>query len=176
MPQMSQVMRERAVGMLNAGMSIRAVSIQFNVHYRTISRLRRRFRDFGSTANRPHARRPRVTTRAQDGHIRLLHLRNRLRPATRTADETVGLHNRRISPQTVRNRLREANLHARRPHQGLDLTAVRRQNRLAWANAHVRWPLARWRRVNHGCYVTSDTRSECYVGRLYFCSVYLRMM
>jgi hypothetical protein len=147
MPQMSQVMRERAIGMLDAGMSTRAVSVQLNVHQRTIGRLRRRFRVFGSTANRPHARRPRVTTPAQDRHIRLVHLRDRLRPATRTADETVGLHNRRISAQTVRNSLRAANLHTRRPHQGLDLTAVRRQNRLAWANAHIRWPLARWRRV-----------------------------
>lgn len=147
MPQMSQVMRERAIGMLDAGMSTRAVSVQLNVHYRTIGRLQQRYRQYGTTANRPHARRPRVTTPAQDRHIRLLHLRDRLRPATRTADETVGLHNRRITPQTVRNRLREADLRARRPHRGLDLTAVRRQNRLAWANAHVRWPLARWRRV-----------------------------
>ena len=69
----------------------------------------------------------------QDLHIRLLHLRDDLRPATRTADETVGLHNRRIPAQTVSNCLREAYLRARSPHQGLDLTAVRRRNRLQWA-------------------------------------------
>ncbi len=38
-------------------------------------------------------------------------------------------------------------LHARRPHRGLDLTAVRRHNRLEWANAHIRWRLALWRGV-----------------------------
>ncbi len=53
---------------------------------------------------------------------------------------------RRISAQTVRNRLREAHLHDH-PHQGLDLTAVRRRNRLEWANAHIRWRLALWRGV-----------------------------
>uniref|UniRef100_A0A674B1B8 procollagen-lysine 5-dioxygenase n=1 Tax=Salmo trutta TaxID=8032 RepID=A0A674B1B8_SALTR len=53
--------------------------------------------------------------------------------ATRTADETVGLYNQRISAQTIRNRLREAHLCARRPRQGLDLTAVWRRNRLQWA-------------------------------------------
>ena len=39
----------------------------------------------------------------------------------------MGLHNRRISAQTVRNRLREAYLRARRPYQGLDLTEVWRR-------------------------------------------------
>ncbi|MEQ2241669.1 hypothetical protein ILYODFUR_027699 [Ilyodon furcidens] len=136
MPQMSQVMWERAIGMLDAGMSTRAVAARLNVHYRTIGRLRVRFQQTGTTANQPHPRRPRGTTPAQDHHIRLVHLHDQLRPATHTANETIGLHNRRIRPQTVRNRLREANLHARRPHRGLDLTAVRRRNRLTWSNAH----------------------------------------
>ncbi len=67
--------------------------------------------------------------------------------ATRTAAATIGLHNQRISAQTVRNHLREAHLHAHRPHQDLDLTAVRLRNRLEWSNAHIRWGFALWRAV-----------------------------
>ncbi len=137
MPQMSQVLRERAIDMLTAGMSIRAVDRELNVNFSTISRLQRRFGEFASTSNQPHKRRPHVTTPAQDLHIQHLYLQDHLRPATRTAAATIGLLNQIISAQTVRNRLREAHRHARHPHRGLDLTAVRHRNWLEWANAHT---------------------------------------
>ena len=58
MLQMFQVLRERAIGMLRAGMSTNDVAREVNVNLSTISPLQCHFREFGSTSNRPHNRRP----------------------------------------------------------------------------------------------------------------------
>jgi hypothetical protein len=53
MTQMCQVMRERAIGMLNAGIPIRAVSVCLNIHHttKTISTISQGLviRDFAQT-------------------------------------------------------------------------------------------------------------------------------
>ena len=54
MPQMSQVLRERALDIA------RAVVREFNVNFSTIRRLQCGFRKFGSTSNWPQNRRPHV--------------------------------------------------------------------------------------------------------------------
>jgi transposase len=69
MAQMCQVMQEHAIGVLNAGMSIRAVSVWLNVHYSTKARLRERFQQTGRVASRPQRRRPRATTHALDRYV-----------------------------------------------------------------------------------------------------------
>ena len=122
--------------MLIAGMSTRAVAHGMNVHCSIISCLQRRFRQFGSTHNQTHNLRPHSDHTVL--HIQHVALQDRLRPAIWTAAATIGLHNQRISAQTVRNRLREAHLHAHHLHRSLDLTEVRPGNQLEWANAHIR--------------------------------------
>ena len=68
-----------------------------------------------------------------DRVIRLTHLRNRHVTDTETALTTVGNHYRHIQPKTMRNRLREFGLRARRPYIGFPLTRARR---MAWLAAH----------------------------------------
>jgi hypothetical protein len=53
----------------------------------------------------------------------------------------------RLCGQSVRNRLRSANLRARRPLTAVPLTQRHRQSRLAWANAHHHWIQRQWNEV-----------------------------
>lgn len=133
--------------MLTAGMSIRAVSRELNIHSSTIICFQKHFRLLGCTSNWSHHGRPSITTPAQDVHIQHIHLQDHLRPDTRKAAETIGLHNQRISVETVRNCLREAHLYAHHPHLGLDRTAVCHRNKLEWASAHIPWRTPQWRGV-----------------------------
>ena len=72
-------------------------------------------------------------------YIRNTHLRNRFETATATAANTDGTQNNRISIQTVRKRLREGDLSARRPYVGCVLARRQRLNRINWAHTHQRW-------------------------------------
>jgi transposase len=114
MPRLRQNDRERAMGMVQAGMTHQAVADHFNVSRITISRLMICLRQTGGTNDRPRNSLPRVTSQLQDRHLRLIHLRNRMITAEDSARITPGLANVRISGQTVRRRLRESGLRARR--------------------------------------------------------------
>lgn len=144
MPRLSNVQRERAVGMLQAGRSVIDIATAMGCSRRTVYDLRHRLQQSGTTADRPRSGRPRVTSRVEDRNIVLRHLRNRFLPAARTRAE---MFQGRLSAQTIRNRLRSANLHARRPSRGPILTPFHRRQRLLWAQRHLRWTQRDWNRV-----------------------------
>lgn len=145
MPRLNEAQRNNAIGRLEAGESQTAVATTFNVSQSTISRLWDRYLQHRSTRDLPRSGRPRVTTAAQDRYIRVRHLRDRFTTATSTASSIPW--RRRISDQTVRNRLRDAGIRARRPVRGVILNQRHRQTRLQWARAHRVWPQQRWRTV-----------------------------
>ena len=85
MPRLTENQRLRAVGMMETGMAQNEVARHFGVHRNTISSLWRRFQQNGNTRDLPRSGRPRVTSRQQDNHIRLTHLRNRFQSSSLTA-------------------------------------------------------------------------------------------
>ena len=120
MPRILQNLRQSTICMPNAGMTTNAISMNIGYSTRAIRHLRQRFQATGHTENRPRSGRPRVTTGGQDRYmyIRNTHLGNRFQTATATAANTHSTHNNHIFAHTVRNRLRDGGLSARRPYVG----------------------------------------------------------
>ena len=84
MPRIPNNLRERAIGMLDAGMSTENVARHVGCSSRAIRNLLIR-----STNDLPRRGRP----RGQGSYIMNTHLRNRFQTATATAANTPGLHN-----------------------------------------------------------------------------------
>ena len=147
MPRLTEVQRGQAIALLMQGQRQQKVALQFGVNVSTIERLVRRLRDTGRVVDRLWRVRSRVTTPRQHRTIHLVHLRNCHVTATETTLTTVGNHNRHIHPKTVRNRLREFGLRARRLYIGFLLTRARRARRMAWLAAHGprQFPMRQWR-------------------------------
>ena len=145
MPRLTEQQRHNAIGRLQGGQTQLQVANALRVSRQTISNLWRRYNGTGTVRDRPRSGRPRVTTHAQDRFIRLRHLRDRFTTATSTSTQIPGL--RRISGQTVRNRLRAAGIFARRPVRRNVLTPRHVQERLQWCRQRATWPQARLRRV-----------------------------
>ena len=105
-----------------------------------------RLRQTGRANERPRNGRPHMTSQRQDRHLRLIHPRNRV-TAEDTARRTPGLVNVRISGQTVRRKLRESGLRAKRPVVRPILKQRHRTARLACAPACRRWRLHIWQHI-----------------------------
>lgn len=106
--------RYAQVGRQEAGEYQNAVSARYNVIRSTSSWLWQRYQQSDSTNYHARSRRLRITIPVQDRCIRVFQLWNRPVPASQTDYDIPG--QRRISAQTVPNRLREHGIRARRPY------------------------------------------------------------
>jgi transposase len=145
MPRLDPPTRNFVVGRLHAGHSQNEVARNLNVSQSTISRLWNIFLQTGSSNDRPRGGRPRIVTPGQDRYIWVFHLHNRTVSASTTA---VGIHGlRRISSNTVHNRLRQHGIRLRRPYFGVLLTPLHRSERVRWCNRLRGWTFWNWCRI-----------------------------
>ncbi|KAI3351367.1 hypothetical protein L3Q82_005907 [Scortum barcoo] len=108
----------------------------------------KRYKETGSHEDRSRKGRPRVTSAAEDKFIRLTSLRNRrLSTARALQNDLQRATGVNVSTQTIRNRLHEGGLRARRPVVGPVLTAQHHGARLAFAEEHQNWQVHHWRPV-----------------------------
>ena len=114
--------RDRAIGMLTAGMSERDVAGHFKRHESTISRLLNTFQQTGNVVDRPRSGRPRKTTPREDRFLKTSSRRNRFLSSRKLGRLLTNATGARVCDRTVRNKLHAARLKACRPYVGIPLT------------------------------------------------------
>ena len=121
-PGMPFEQRERAIGMLTAGMSARDVALYFQRQKSTVSRLLDKFQETGNVADRPRSGRPRKTTSREDRFLRTSSRRSRFLSSRKLGRLLRNATGKRVCDRTVRNRLHAARLKACHPYVGIPLT------------------------------------------------------
>ena len=96
-PGLSITDRNIALGLLEAGMRANDVAGRFGGNERTIYRLQARFRQTGSTKDRPHSGRPRKTTPREDRYLVTSSRRNRFMAASKLTEHLRHATGTRIS-------------------------------------------------------------------------------
>ncbi|GFT79431.1 transposable element Tcb2 transposase [Trichonephila clavipes] len=140
-------LRWRAVGWMEMGLSQADVARRLNVSRSVVQRLWDQYQSEDSVSRRPVPGRPRATTPAEDRFLALSARRRRTTTVPQLVADHFQASGRRISATTVRNRLHNAGLYARRPVVCVPLNGRQRRNRLCWAREHVSWTQQQWASV-----------------------------
>lgn len=148
--QMTDGERWRAIGMIDAGLSIREVARRFGRSHSAIRMLCVKSRETGSVAHRGKERHDlrSTTVRANRRLLRIVKGNPKL-PAT-LLRLTWGERSRWgniLSAQTIRRRIREAGLRSRKMRKRPRLTPAHFASRELWAMQRVHWRQQQWRRV-----------------------------
>ncbi|GFV37697.1 transposable element Tcb2 transposase [Trichonephila clavipes] len=107
----------RAVGWMEMGLSQADAARRLNVSRSVVQRLWDQYQSEDSVSRRPVPGRPRATTPAEDRFLALSARRRRTTTVPQLVADHFQASGRRISATTVRNRLHNAGLYARRPDQ-----------------------------------------------------------
>ena len=138
---------ERILGMLQAGATQRYVAAQFGVAQSVVQRIWQSFLDTGSVEERPKSGCPRKTSAVDGWYIVTMSRRQRFDTARTLNQQFLHATGITICEQTIRNRLHDNGIHARRPAVRPPLTSDLRTARRQFAAQYKDMPLGSWRKI-----------------------------
>ena len=137
----------RVVALIEAGHSQRDAARQTGIPRSTVQHVYQRFRETGEYSRRVGSGSQRRTTPRDDRFLLLNVLRNRHQTAVGARNDLERVRGVSVSERTVRRRLEERGLRARRPASGPQLLPRHRRARLEFAREHLNWTIAQWGNV-----------------------------
>ena len=144
---LSEELRWRAIGRLKAVKSQSDVARWLNVRPSVIHRLWNAFRGTESASRRYSRGRARATSAADDRYLQLTARRYSTATPTHLRSSLAAATGRLVSGSTVRRRLHEGGLYARRPALCVPITPRHRNERFHWARTHFPWSASQSRSV-----------------------------
>ncbi|XP_054710298.1 uncharacterized protein LOC129219995 [Uloborus diversus] len=130
----------------DCGLSYRSIAARVGRDPMTVSRIWNRWVQDGNTERRAGSQRPPITSSREDRHIIRMALMDRATTSRAVSQETGSFGRQQVSARTVRRRLQQHGLSARRPWLRLPLTLRHRQERLQWCDQRRAWA-HEWRDV-----------------------------
>ncbi|GFV44717.1 transposable element Tcb1 transposase [Trichonephila clavipes] len=145
-------LRGRIIGRLECGRTQLEVSEEFGIAQSVISKLWKRFQDYGNVSRCYSTGRPRVTTPNEDRYIFGSYCQKKQRStASDLSRQLSSATGTTVSRQTVYIRLGHSGLYARKPVRCVPLTATHCRLRLTWSREHALWTPQQW-----SCVMFSD--------------------
>lgn len=137
----------QVIALLQTGMRQCNVARQLNLSRFSIRRVFQRFQETGGYVRRHGSGRRRCTSERDDRFIVSTSLRNRFYNAVEVRQHLRATRRTTVSVSTVRRRLKEKKITAKRAATSPKLTAQHRRARLQFAREHIHWTLDQWRTV-----------------------------
>lgn len=145
-PQLSPKTRGKIEALHSVGHSVRQIAVLIQRSKTAVHHCLQRLSDGTSSyQNRPG--RGKKTTKREDRLLKRLALQTRRAPSRLLSYQLAEDTGSQVSGRTVRRRLSEAGVKARRPRKKPQLSQHHRQLRLGWAVSHRGWTTEEWKSV-----------------------------
>ena len=160
--QLDSPRKNRFIGYIQAGNSVRAAARDFSIPQRTANQLYNKFKEMGTTHRKTGSGRPTDVTPHMMWRIRYLLVTNHRMPF-----EQIGnLMTPKLSASTIRRVGAYFGLHRRKGRKVIFLTPEHKAKRLQWAREYANWEERDWRHViwsDEAYVVLGDQKGSVYV-------------